>query len=137
MGGFLKSRAYICSDALGHRNGAGDPLSAILLPCKYDEDPDMLAMNTLVDRLSVPVTASVPKSAIADDMAMIRAASELTRDLVQPSARVYCTDFLSSTFVGYAGIAAAIFAPSPAWMLVAAVVALVLPYRLARSITNL
>ena len=54
-------------------------------------------MNTLVDRLSVPVTASVPKSAIADDMAMIRAASELTRDLVQPSARIYWTDFLAST----------------------------------------
>ena len=62
-------------------------------------------MNTLVDRLSVPVTASVPKSAIADDMAMIRAASELTRDLVQPSARIYWTDFLASTFIGYAGIA--------------------------------
>src|SRR3546814_10778849 len=97
----------------------------------------MLAMNTLVDRLSVPVTASVPKSAIADDMAMIRAASELTRDLVQPSARVYWTDFLASTFVGYAGIAAAIFAPSTAWMLVAAVVAVVALYRAGSFIHEL
>src|SRR3546814_8470107 len=88
----------------------------------------MLAINTLFDRLSGPVTASVPKSAIADDMARIRAASELTRDLVQPSARIYWTDFLASTFVGYAGIEAAIFAPSTAWMLVAAVVAVVALY---------
>src|SRR3546814_17887187 len=85
----------------------------------------MLAMNTLVDRLSVPVTASVPKSAIADDMAMIRAASELTRDLVQPSARIYWTDFFASTFVGSAGIAAQLFGPSTACMRVAAVVAAV------------
>src|SRR3546814_14873031 len=89
----------------------------------------MLAINTLFDRLSGPVTASVPKSAIADDMARIRAASELTRDLVQPSARIDWTDFLASPFVGYEGIAAAIFAPSTAWMLVAAVVAVVPPYR--------
>src|SRR5690606_18338434 len=122
--GFLKCQPYICRDPLGHRNGAGDPLSAILLPRKYDEEPPMLAMNTLVDRLSVPAAGPVPpsadadkmpKSAIADDMAMIRAASELTRDLVQPSPRIYWTDFLASTFIGYAGIAAAIFAPSTAW----------------------
>src|SRR3546814_15606476 len=97
----------------------------------------MLAMNTLVDRLSVPVTASVPKSAIADDMAMIRAASELTRALVQPSARISWTDFIASTFVGYAGIAAAIFAPSTAWMRAGAVVAVVALYPRGRSIHTL
>src|SRR3546814_19842420 len=85
----------------------------------------MLAMNTLVDRLSVPVTASVPKSAIADDMAMIRATSELTRELVQPSARNYWNDFLASTFVGYWGIEAAILAPGEAWTLDAAVISVV------------
>jgi len=89
----------------------------------------MLAMNTLVDRLSGPAVAAVPKSAIADDMAMIRAASELTRDLVNPSARTYWTDFLASAFLGYAGVAAAIFAPSTAWMLAAAFVAVLALYR--------
>ena len=64
-------------------------------------------MNTLVDRLSAPDGSAIPKSAIVDDMAMIRAASELTRDLVTPSARTYWTDFLASAFVGYAGVAAA------------------------------
>ncbi|MGQ2934398.1 MAG: fatty acid desaturase, partial [Sphingopyxis sp.] len=62
-------------------------------------------------------------------MAMLRAASELTRDLVQPSARIYWTDMLASAFVGYAGIAAAILAPSTAWMLVAALISVVALYR--------
>jgi len=58
-----------------------------------------------------PVNAArAPKSAIADDMAMIRAASELTRDLVQPNARIYWADFLASTFVGYAVLVAAFVA---------------------------
>ena len=59
-------------------------------------------MNTLVDRLSSEPAVKAPKSAIPDDMAMIRAASELTRDLVTPSARVYWTDFLASAVVGFA-----------------------------------
>ncbi|SNS75704.1 fatty acid desaturase family protein [Sphingopyxis indica] len=74
-------------------------------------------------------TVKTPKSAIADDMAMIRAASELTRDLVTPGARIYWTDFLASAFVGYAGVAAAILAPSTGWMLVAALVAVLALYR--------
>lgn len=89
----------------------------------------MVAMNTLVDRLSAEPAMKTPKSAIPDDMAMIRAASELTRDLVTPSARVYWTDFLASTFVGYAGVAAAILAPSTPGMLVAALVAVLALFR--------
>ena len=89
----------------------------------------MLAMNTLVDRLSAPSEAPAPKSAIADDMAMIRAASDLTRDLNAPSSRIYWSDFLASTFVGYAGVAAAIFAPSILWMLAASLVAVIALYR--------
>ncbi|WP_447760517.1 fatty acid desaturase family protein [Sphingopyxis panaciterrae] len=89
----------------------------------------MFAMNTLVDRASAPSAAATPKSAIADDMAMIRAASELTRDLTAPSPRIYWTDFLASAFVGYAGIAAAIFAPSVPLMLAAALVAVLALYR--------
>src|SRR3546814_2992975 len=62
-------------------------------------------------------------------MAMIRAASELTRDLVTPSARIYWADFLASAFVGYAGVVAAILAPSTPWMLAAALVAVLALYR--------
>ncbi|WP_234715757.1 fatty acid desaturase family protein [Sphingopyxis macrogoltabida] len=86
-------------------------------------------MNTLVDRASEPSAAATPKSAIADDMAMIRAASELTRDLTAPSPRIYWSDFLLSAFVGYAGIAAAIFAPSTPWVLAASLVAVLALYR--------
>ncbi|WP_425057422.1 fatty acid desaturase family protein [Sphingopyxis panaciterrae] len=90
---------------------------------------DRPSANPAVDRLSAPQAAAMPKSAIADDMAMIRAASELTRDLTAPSPRIYWTDFLASAFVGYAAVAAAIFAPSTALMLVAALVAVLALYR--------
>lgn len=101
----------------------------------------MTTINPPADRVATPFAKSIvktppstdadktPKSAIADDMAMIRAASELTRDLVQPSPRIYWTDFLGSAFVGYAGVAGAIFAPSVAWALVAALIAVIALYR--------
>ena len=92
----------------------------------------MTTMTPPADRAATPPaspTVKTPKSAIADDMAMIRAASELTRDLVAPSARIYWTDFLASAFVGYAGVAAAILAPSTGWMLGAALVAVLALYR--------
>lgn len=54
-----------------------------------------------------------------DDMAMIRAAAELTRDLNAPNARIYWTDFLASALVGYAALAVAILA-APLWAKVAA-----------------
>jgi fatty acid desaturase len=50
-----------------------------------------------------------------DDMAMIRAAAELTRDLNAPSARIYWSDFLTSALVGYAALTAAILA-EPLWL---------------------
>ena len=94
-------------------------------------------MNTLVDRLSSEPAVKTPKSAIPDDMAMIRAASELTRDLVTPSARIYWTDFLASTIVGYAGVVAAILAPSTGWLLVASLVAVLALYRAGSFIHEL
>lgn len=92
----------------------------------------MTTINPLADGLGLspaPVMAKTAKSAIPDDMAMIRAASELTRDLTAPSARIYWTDFLGSAFIGYAGVAAAIFAPSTPWMLAAALVAVIALFR--------
>ena len=89
------------------------------------------------DMRESPVKAKVAKSAIADDMAMIRAASELTRDLVAPNPRIYWTDFLASTFIGYAAVAAAIFAPTTAWMLVAGFVAVLALYRAGSFIHEL
>ena len=118
----------------------------------------MTTMNPPADRIATPPAAPVAKtppsaeadksrkaaeadksrkSAIADDMAMLRAASELTRDLVQPSARIYWTDFLASAFLGYAGVAGAILAPSTGWMLAAALVAVLALYRAGSFIHEL
>ncbi|WP_260580729.1 fatty acid desaturase family protein [Sphingopyxis sp. PET50] len=77
------------------------------------------------------------KPAIADDKAMLRAASDLTRDLVTPSARIYWTDFLGSALLGYAGVAGAILAPSTGWALAAAVVAVLALYRAGSFIHEL
>jgi fatty acid desaturase len=66
---------------------------------------------------------------IMDDMAMIRAASELTRDLVAPRPAVYWADFLGSAFVGYAALYGAI-AIGTIWLaLGAALVSILALYR--------
>jgi fatty acid desaturase len=64
-----------------------------------------------------------------DDMAMIRMAAESTRDLNTPDARIYWADFLASAFLGYAGLATAILAPSLWLQLGAALIAILGLYR--------
>lgn len=74
-------------------------------------------------------TAPLPKSAIKDDMAMIRAASELTRDLVVANPRIYYADLAASVGAAYLGIAVAILA-QPVWLALAgALVAVLALYR--------
>jgi fatty acid desaturase len=72
---------------------------------------------------------TTPRAASTDDMAMIRAAAELTRDLNGANKAIYWGDFLGSAFLGYAALFAAIFAPSTALMLLAAAVAVAALYR--------
>ncbi len=74
---------------------------------------------------------------VADDMAMIRAAAELTRDLNAPSKAIYWTDLLGSALVGYGALALAILTPSNLVMLGAAVVAVLTLYRAALFIHEL
>ena len=100
----------------------------------------MTTINPPADRLATPFVsgaAKIPKSAIADDKAMLRAASELTRDLVNPGARIYWTDFLVSTLLGYAGVAGAILSPSIGWAIVSAVIAVIALYRAGSFIHEL
>ena len=54
------------------------------------------------------ITAAQPKSEIPDDMAMLRAAVELTRDISAARPDIYWPDMLASAAIGYAGIAGAI-----------------------------
>ena len=56
------------------------------------------------DSLSPPRETVSAKTRIVDDMAMIRAAAELTRDLNAPNPWIYWADFLGFTILGYAGL---------------------------------
>jgi fatty acid desaturase len=73
--------------------------------------------------------ASAARAAVPDDMAMIRAASELTRDLNKAKPHVYWADFLGSALLGYAALFAAIMAPGVGPMLAAGMVAVFALYR--------
>ncbi len=53
------------------------------------------------------------KLPVPDDMAMIRAAAELTRDLNAPNPWIYWADFLTFAIMGYAGLFLAIAAEQP------------------------
>ncbi|MFM5922805.1 MAG: fatty acid desaturase family protein [Novosphingobium sp.] len=54
------------------------------------------------------IAVSPAKSATPDDMAMLRAAVELTRDISTARPEIYWPDMLGSAAVGYAGLAGAI-----------------------------
>ena len=68
-------------------------------------------------------------AASTDDMAMIRAAAELTRDLNGANKAIYWSDFLGSALLGYAALFAAIMAPGTGLMLAAAAFAVAALYR--------
>jgi fatty acid desaturase len=77
------------------------------------------------------VTGDAKPARIDDDMVMIRAAAELTRDLNAPSKVIYWTDFLGSALVGYAALALAIWTSSAAVLVGAVIVAVLALYRAA------
>lgn len=54
------------------------------------------------------IETTQPKSAIPDDMAMLRAAVDLTRDISAARPEIFWPDMLLSAAVGYAGLAGAI-----------------------------
>ncbi|MCU0728775.1 MAG: fatty acid desaturase [Sphingopyxis sp.] len=68
-------------------------------------------------------------SRLPDDMAMIRTAAELTRDLSAPNPRTYWLDCMGSAVVGYAAMAVAVTASSVGVIVAAAVVAILALYR--------
>ena len=73
--------------------------------------------------------AEVTKSRVADDMAMIRAAAELTRDLNAPNPWIYWADFLTFAILGYAGLFLALDAARPIAVAGWAIVAIIGLYR--------
>ena len=83
------------------------------------------------------VTDTPPKARIADDMAMLRAAAELTRDLNAPKPMVYWVDFIASVLIGYAALFGAVLAGSTAVAIVAAVISVLALYRAGSFIHEL
>ncbi|MFA5965371.1 MAG: fatty acid desaturase [Sphingomonas sp.] len=74
-------------------------------------------------------TARIRLSGIADDRALLRAAAELTRDLQRPDPRIYWSDFLGSTALGYAALAGAILSHAAPLAILCGVVAVLALYR--------
>jgi fatty acid desaturase len=87
--------------------------------------------STLSFERSAQAVAAAPsvRVPIADDKAMLRAAAELTRDLIAPRPGLYWGDMVGSALVGYAALAVAVMASSTGVVVVASVVAVLALYR--------
>ena len=80
-------------------------------------------------RGSGSAAAALGRARIADDKTMLKVAADLTRDLNAAKPIIYWADMLVSAGIGYAGLAAAIFAPSLGWASLAGVIAILALYR--------
>lgn len=88
--------------------------------------------SLFLDRLGagrVPAAARAPLSGIADDKAMLRAAAELTRDLIAPNPVIYWTDLIVSATIGYGALALAMTVGTAGWAILAGLVAILALYR--------
>jgi fatty acid desaturase len=68
------------------------------------------------------------RARMADDVAMLRTAAEVTRDINVAKPLIYWGDFIGSALLGYAGLAGAIWLPG-LWAVAAALVAILALYR--------
>ena len=73
--------------------------------------------------------ARTPRPRIADDKAMLRAAAELTRDLIAPRPGIYWADLIASAVIGYGALAVAVTVQGTGWVVLAAVVSALALYR--------
>ena len=83
-----------------------------------------------------PAAVQPVRARIADDVAMLRTAAELTRDINVARPMIYWGDFLGSAALGYAGLAGAILL-SGMWAFAAAFVAMLALYRAGSFIHEL
>ena len=73
---------------------------------------------TAHEAIELPSDTRATSAGIADDMQMLRAAVELTRDISAARAAIYWPDMLLSALLGYAGLAGAIVLANP-WLALA------------------
>jgi fatty acid desaturase len=97
----------------------------------------MNAVSPLAEPFAEHAQSSATKRAIADDMAMLRAAVDLTRDLNAPKPMVYWGDFLTSAAIGYAGLVGAIKVEGVGLAIAAALIAVLALYRAGSFIHEL
>ena len=83
------------------------------------------------------VDAPPVRARIADDAAMLRAAVDVSRDLIVPSPLIYWGDLIVSACVGYAAVAGAVILPGPGEALLCAVIAILALYRAGSFIHEL
>ena len=87
-------------------------------------------MNTSLTFDAAPTgDAPAPRRRIADDVALLRAAAELTRELSTADPRIYWADFLASVVIGYGALVATILVGSLGWALAFGLVAVLALYR--------
>lgn len=88
-------------------------------------------MHQSIDSIALARAATTvpPKQAIADDKAMLRAARDLTKDLIVARPAIYWTDMLLSAGLGYAALAGAILVGSVPLAVILGVVAALSLYR--------
>jgi len=91
-------------------------------------------MNTVQETIGLPSgdsarVARVAVAAIPDDMELLRAAAELTRDINTARGAIYWPDMLLSAAIGYAALAGAILLENPPLAVLSGVVAALALYR--------
>ncbi|WP_028965116.1 fatty acid desaturase family protein [Sphingomonas phyllosphaerae] len=86
-------------------------------------------MNTMTLDRAAGAAVRASRPTIADDKAMLKAAAELTRDLLKPRPGIYWADLIASSVVGYGALVTAIVTTSTALAIVAGVVAVLALYR--------
>jgi fatty acid desaturase len=86
------------------------------------------SMSTITLDARAPVAGAATALKAQDDKAMLRAAAELTRDLVQPRPGLYWADMLGSAVLGYAALVGTVTLPG-FWAVAAGVVAVLALYR--------
>ncbi len=93
--------------------------------------------NSLDARTATRENAARALATTPDDTAMLRAAVDLTRDLVTARPGIYWPDFLASAALGYAALATAILAGQTWLVLLAGLVAALALYRASSFIHEL
>ncbi|MFM9828450.1 MAG: fatty acid desaturase family protein [Sphingomonas sp.] len=81
------------------------------------------------DTLAAAPVAERARARVADDMAMLRAAVEQTRDLQKANPAIYWIDFVVSVAVGYAALFAAMMPALGGWAVLAGAIAVLALYR--------